>query len=333
MNGRERYLATVRREPVDFPARVPILMQLAAEYIGKNYAQFASEYQVLVAANLACARDFGLDQVSAISDAMRETHGFGGELAFPENGPPFCRHPPLETDRDLNRLRRPDPHRDPRMLDRVNAIRAYHEQAREYSILGWIEGPAAEAADLRGMANFMLDLMDDETYAGQLMDRCVAAGLDFARAQIEAGADTIGIGDAVCSQLSPRLYERLILPREKKMVEAIHLLGASVRLHICGNIKYLLPGIATLGVDVLDVDYMVDLSLVREIVGSKTAIAANLDPVAEVMESTPLRIQQRLQELHDLVGDPFMVAAGCEIPARTPAANLRALCEPLSVKG
>jgi uroporphyrinogen-III decarboxylase len=29
-------------------------------------------------------------------------------------------------------------------------------------------------------------------------------------------------------------------------------------------------------------------------------------------------------------GAPFMVAAGCEIPAPTPPANLRALCTPMT---
>jgi uroporphyrinogen-III decarboxylase len=29
-------------------------------------------------------------------------------------------------------------------------------------------------------------------------------------------------------------------------------------------------------------------------------------------------------------GAPFMVAAGCEIPAPTPPANLRALCAPMT---
>jgi uroporphyrinogen-III decarboxylase len=295
-------------------------MQFAAEYIGKNYAQFDSDYQVLVAANLACAGDFGMDKVSAISDPVRETHGFGGEVVFPEDGSPYCPHPPLESDRNLDRLPVPDPLRDERMLDRVNAVRAYSEASQDYSILSWVESPAAEAADLRGMANFTMDL-------------CLDTGLDFARAQVEADADTIGIGDAVCSQLSPRLYECLVLPREKRMVDRIHALGAAVRLHICGNITHLLPGIVSLGTVVLDVDHMVDMTLVRKTLGPKTSLAADLDPVTTVMESTPVQIRKRLQELYGLVGDPFMVAAGCEIPARTSAANLQALCEPLGMKG
>ena len=196
MKGRDRYLATVRREPVDFLPRTPILMQYAAEYIGSDYAAFAADYRVLTRANEACARDFGMDQVSCISDPYRETEGFGARIQYVADGPPRSTHP-LEASQDLSSLRRPDPLTSERMLDRVRAARAYGERlAEDFSVLGWVEGPAAEAADLRGVTTFLMDLLDDEGFAGALMDRCVEVGIAFGRAQVEAGAETIGIGDA-----------------------------------------------------------------------------------------------------------------------------------------
>ena len=84
-------------------------MQFAAEYIGRDYAAFASDYRVLVEANLACAKDFGIDQLSAISDPYRETHGFGAEIVFMKDGPPRCPHPPLEDEKDFSNLKKPEP--------------------------------------------------------------------------------------------------------------------------------------------------------------------------------------------------------------------------------
>jgi MtaA/CmuA family methyltransferase len=334
MNGRERYIAVVKGRPVDFLPRIPILMQYAAEHIGENYMTFASDFQVLVRANLECAQHFGMDQVSAISDPYRETHGFGAEVIFHKEGPPSCPPPPLENTKDFSMLKNPDPFKDERMLDRINAIRAYQQQAgNQFSIMGWIEGPAAEAADLRGVNNFLLDLMDDEAYTCELMNLCTKVGIGFGVAQIEAGADTIGIGDAIASQLSPKIYERMVLPREKKMVDAIHQAGGLVRLHICGNITHLLPGIAELGADTLDVDHMVDMSVVRKAVGEKVVLAGNLDPVGAILEGGPDMIRKRLREIYQQVGNPYMVAAGCEVPARTPTENLKALCEPVPFSG
>jgi MtaA/CmuA family methyltransferase len=172
--------------------------------------------------------------------------------------------------------------------------------------------------------------MDDESFACELMDVCVDAGIAFARAQVKAGVDTVGIGDAIASQVDPATYERLIQPREKRLVQAIQEGGAFAKLHICGDITHLLPGIADLEVDILDVDYMVDMAAVRETVGSRVALSGNLDPVRSVKNGTPGEIREAVAAAYAEVGNPYMVNAGCEIPAGTPAENLRALCEPVA---
>ena len=331
MNSLERYKAVLRGEPVDHLPRLPILMQFAAEYIGSDYGAFASDYRVMVEANLRCAEDFGFDQVSTISDPYRETQGFGAQIEFVRDGVPRCPHPPLEDGKDLEALPRPDPLEAERMLDRVNAVREYRLIVGGVrSILGWVEGPAAEAADLRGVSNFLLDTVEDEPFAEALMERCTEVAVDFARVQVEAGADAVGIGDAIASQVSLDCYQGLILPRERRIVEAIHDAGAFVRLHICGNITHLLPGIAALGVDILDVDHMVDMAAARRIVGSRVALCGNIDPANGVLAGDPAGIRAATQRTYAAVGNPYLVGAGCEIPPGTPHANLRALCEPVA---
>jgi MtaA/CmuA family methyltransferase len=301
-------------------------MQFAAESIGSNYGAFASDYRVLVEANLHCAEVFGMDQVSAISDPYRETQGFGARIIFEPDSVPRCERHPLEDRKDLSALLRPDPLRSERMLDRVNAVREYKARVGgRSSILGWIEGPAAEAADLRNVMNFLTDVMDDEAYSGALMDRCLETAIGFAKAQVEAGADTIGIGDAIASQLSPAVYERLIQPREKLLVAEVQKMGALVRLHICGNITHLLPGIADLGMDILDVDHMVDMKLARRAVGARVALAGNINPIT-VRNGVPQEISSAMQRTYEAVGNPYLVNAGCEIPSGTPRDNLLALC-------
>lgn len=323
-------MAVLNRQAVDFLPRTPILMQFAAEYIGSDYAAFASDHRVLVEANAVCAREFGFDQLSCISDPYRETQGFGSTIEFMRNGPPRSTHP-LEASKNLSLLSKPDPLSSPRMLDRVRACEAYHQQFHgQFSILGWVEGPAAEAADLRDVTPFLMDLLDDEPFACELMDLCVDTAIDFARAQIEAGADTIGVGDAIASQVGPDLYEDFIQPREKRLVHAIQAMGARVKLHICGNITHLLPGIADLGVDILDVDHLVDLARIRDSLGNQVAIAGNLDPVSLVRNGTPNAIRDALLKAYELVGNPYIVNAGCEIPSKTPVENLKAFCQPLA---
>jgi len=332
MNSLERYLATIAGRPTDFLPRVPILMQFAAEHIGSNYAAFASDWRVLVEANIRCRVEFGFDQVSAISDPYREAQGFGAEIHYEADHAPTCKHPPLSDIHDLSPLRDdPDPYACERMLDRLLAVRAFKERiGGECSILGWVEGPAAEAADLRGVQDFLMDMMDDEDACRTLMARCTQTAIRFAEAQLAEGADTIGIGDAIASQMPPDLYRNLIWPFEKQLVGAIQAKGGLVKLHICGNITHLLPHIGELGVDILDIDHMVDPAQARWAVGPEVALAGRVDPVADVLHGTPDSIRSAIATSYAAIGNPHLVMAGCEIPPGTPAANLKALCEPLA---
>jgi MtaA/CmuA family methyltransferase len=327
MNGYERYVGIIKGEKVDYLPRLPILMAFAAKFIGSNYGAFASDYRVLVEANLKCCEFFGIDQLNTMSDPYRETQGFGAEIEYVRDGVPKCPHPPLEERKDFSILKKPDPLSSERMVDRLRAVEEYKKQAfKKYSIMGWVEGPAAEAADVRGVTNFLIDLIDDEKFACDLMDRCIDAAIPFAEVQVRAGADTIGIGDAIASQVSSEIYQELIYPREKILIDAIHNAGAYVRLHICGNITHLLPDVAKLGVDVVDIDSMVDISEARKILGQKTPLMGNLDPANMILRGKPEKIVPALREIYHAVGNPYMTGAGCEIPEHTPHENLKALC-------
>lgn len=330
MSPKERYEATLSGKDKDFTPRIPILMQFAAEHIGSNYGAFASDHRVLVEANLRCAEDFGMDQISCISDPYRETSGFGAEIIFHENSVPECVAPPLAGIDDLSVLKIPDPEAACRMRDRIDAVRLYKLLDKDqHSILGWVEGPGALSADLRGLQDFYMDMLDDPDWSGELLDISTEASRRFALAQIQAGADTIGIGDAMCSQISAGLYENLILPRQKRLVDAIHAAGARVRLHICGQTRHLWNGISTLGVDILDCDSMVSLSGARQAVGPGVVLAGNLNPVQAIRFGDPRSIRDGVVQCFAEAGSPFMVCAGCEVPSGTPDDNLKALCEPL----
>ena len=108
MTPYERYVETLKGNKVDFVCRAPILMQYAAEFIGSDYAAFASDYNTLVEANIRCAEFFGIDQLSCISDPYRETQGFGSDIEYMKKSPPRSTHP-LEEDKDFNRLTHPNP--------------------------------------------------------------------------------------------------------------------------------------------------------------------------------------------------------------------------------
>jgi uroporphyrinogen-III decarboxylase len=76
---------------------------------------------------------------------------------------------------------------------------------------------------------------------------------------------------------------------------------------------------------------MVDLAAVRQALGPRVVLGANLDPVSDVMRGDPATIRRRMVAARQQAGEAFIVNAGCEIPSGTPVENLKALCEPLFV--
>ena len=322
----------VRGEKVDIVPRIPVLMHFGADYLGVSYAEFASCAEVMFEVNRKLVEDFGFDQLDIMSDPFRETSAYGGNITYMETTIPKCSSP-LKDSKDIGLLLAGDPYTSARLKAAVDCVGLYREFGdKVYSITGWVEGPAAEAADLRGVEQFLLDLMDDEAFSSALMDRCIDGAIAYARAQVEAGCDTIGIGDSIASQISAGMYERLVFGYEKRLVDAIHEMGVLVRLHICGNINHLLPPIAELGIDIIDCDWQVDMELARRLLGSQVTLTGNIDPVENVMRSEPKRIREELMEIYKKVGNPYFVNAGCEVPVGTPLENLRALCEPIEAK-
>ena len=328
MNGRERLLAYFAGREVDRLPLMPITMMFAADLIGVPYRRYASDFRTLVEGQLHVAARFDFDQVSCISDPAREAADCGAQVEYFDDHPPALNEDrALLANKDaLRSLTPPDPLGGGRMTDRLHAATLFRERVgREKLIEGWIEGPCAEAADLRGINTLMLDFYDDPAFVRELLEFVVEMELGFAKAQIEAGVDLVGIGDAAASLIGPRLYEEFIWPYEKRLVDGIHALGAPVRLHICGNTRPLLAGLGRLGCEIVDLDYLVPLAEARRIMGPAQILLGNLDPVRTLLDGTPQSITAAVCQCHQQAGSRYIVGAGCEVPRGTPAENLRAL--------
>ena len=326
MNPYARTMAMVRGEPVDRLPAMPIFMTWLAQQIGRPYREYCFDHRVLVEGQRYLVDRFEIDCVSVISDAWREAADCGARLVVFEDGPPACKDHLLADKAALAALAKPDPLGGGRMTDRVQAVaRLRDEHAGQVPVMGWIEGPIAEACNLRGMNALMLDLMDDPGFATGLLDFATDLAIDFAQAQVRAGADIIGMGDAAASLCGPRFYEHLVLPREQRIIRAIREAGALVRLHICGDTNRILAPMGTTGADIIDLDHLVQPETVRREMGERPVIAGNFDPVAVLLQGTPGQVLAACRRCHEAFGPRFIVNAGCEVPPHTPMENVEAM--------
>jgi MtaA/CmuA family methyltransferase len=329
MNSRERILSHLDGLPVDRLPLMPITMQFACDRIGARYRDYCTDFRVMVEGQIRTSEEFGFDYVNTMSDPAREAADCGAEVRYFDHQPvAISEENALLADKSrLLTLKQPDPLGGGRMHNGIRALGLYKERVGGSKVIeGWIEGPIAQGADLRGINQLMLDCMDDPVFVRDLFAFVVQLELRFAKEQVRAGADIIGVGDAAASLVGPDIYEELVWPFEKQLVDGLHALGTRVRLHICGDTRRLLPGIAKLGCDIVDLDSLVPIPQARSIMGKDCMLLGNLNPVTVMRNGTPEMITRAVTECHQQAGARFIVGAGCEIPRDTPDDNLRALC-------
>jgi uroporphyrinogen decarboxylase len=141
----------------------------------------------------------------------------------------------------------------------ARAKRLYDET--DYAIAGQFGGHIFAAAQLlRGMANFMCDLVADQPFARALMETLAEAHMEEFEHYIAAVGDYIQVvlvaddlGAQNGPQISPELFREVVRPPMERWYRFIKARAdAKLFLHSCGSVYKLIPDLIEMGVDVLN---------------------------------------------------------------------------------
>ncbi len=325
MTGLERTQNFLKSKPVDRPPFHPIIMRWAARYANVTYRDFCLNYSTKCDSMIKCAKDLDLDWVTVMSDPFCEASAFGLDIEYPKDDLPVDHSGHLTELAAVEGLQPFRALEHERTTNRIEEIREFKRRVGDrYFIVGWVEGPVAEYADLRGASRAAIDFLQDPDVVLKAIDVIVHSALDFITHQVEAGAHAIGIGDAFCSQIGPELYRQFAWEGECRMVEHIHNLGAKAKLHICGNTTALLPDMIRTGADIVDVDHLVQsMEKFAPLLGTNQVLSGLSDPVNVIQNGTPNQILKSVQECHKQAAGRCIISAGCEITPDTSLDNFR----------
>jgi uroporphyrinogen decarboxylase len=173
-------------------------------------------------------------------------------------------HPMAEASReDLARFPWPDPG-DPR---RHAGMREEARRLREGSVRAvalykaTLLGIFDLSCQLRGMDNFLVDLMVDEAFAENLLDdalRFTHGVYDAVLREVGDFVDVVEFNDDLGTQenliISPEIYRKLLKPRHRALVGLLRARApkAKVFMHCCGAIRDIIPDLIEIGVDILN---------------------------------------------------------------------------------
>jgi len=332
MRSLERVRALIAGQPVDHLPVQPVIMMFAARHFGVPYIEYTKDGRIMAAAQSKLVHDFGIDCLLTCSDPAREVIDIAGEGSiswYEDQGPAIREERAALLDKArLKTFRIPNPLGGGRMHDRIKSIELMHEEfGGEVSIVGWVEGPLALAAELRGLTRSMVDFLDDPAFICDLLDFTAEVAVVYAEAEIQSGADTIGMSDAAASMMGPKHYGEFLFPQQRRVVESIRKAHPEVivRLHMCGNTDPLIPQMKQLPVQIFELDSPTNLAAARAALGPDRVILGNVSTITDMLEGDPEQVYAASRRCHATCGKFHIVGTGCEVPPMTPPQNLHAM--------
>ncbi len=322
MTSKERCLAVLNHNKPDRTPFFPLMMFFAADRAKVDYRTYSTDANALIEAQLNLYENYMVDAVTVSTDSYRLSADLGGEMDYPLNATPHLKTPLISCEDDFKKLSLPDVmKKGSRTRNRIETIEGLSKHLKQKALItGWVEMPFAEVADWLGVEEMMYMLYDEPEFVHQMLDFAADIEIEFAKAQIAAGADLIGCGDAAASLISAALFEEFALPYQKKVASGIRAAGAYSKLHICGNTNATIHLMAQNGVDLVNIDSMTDFDKACEVfTAANMAFKGNASPVDDLADATPQHAENKgLELLEKAKGKNFMLSCGCEIPAKTP---------------
>ncbi len=333
MTPRERMEAFGRNEPID---RIPCTCHLGeygSRLIGVSVGAYLHSSDLMVSGARAVFREFRLDSVSVGPDLLGLPEALGSRLAFSDRERPQLAEPAVKSHGDLERINEVDPERDGRLPLYLEALERIDSAiGREVKVGTGIGGPFTTAALLRGIDDFLRDLLIDPEFAHGLLERACASILRYMQAARVRGF-SCSIGEPLASRnvISPRHFRQFAKPYLTRICEwAKKESGKGPTLHICGDTRSIWPDMADTGAHFLSLDNTIDLREAKEAVGDRVGLTGNVPPIDVLMDGTPGEVAEAARACIRKAFDTpmgFVLTSGCTVPLDTPPANIRAMAE------
>jgi MtaA/CmuA family methyltransferase len=259
---------------------------------------------------------------------------------------PVSHGPAIRSLDEIDKLVVPDPYTAHPLVENLKATRIVaNEIGKEAFIIGRADqGPFSLAAMLLGMEEFLLQLSvadsergrrphpkAQETAAGlhRLLEFALEVTTRYAYAQIEQGAHATSIGESLSGPdvCSPRTYKVFEWAYAKRMVEQLNRDNILLAYHICGNATAIVPDMVETGAAILELDYKIDMPLVKRATEGRTTILGPVDPSGVLALGTPDLVEQKSREAIEMLGHNggLILGPGCALPPATPPENIHAL--------
>ena len=323
--------------------RVPVWMMRQAGRHIKEYRDLCKKYptfrerseipDVAVEVSLQPWRNYQTDGCILFSDILTPLPGMGVEFDIDEKVGPVVK--PMRTYDDVKKMHLIDPSTAAPFV--AEALRTLREEVTpETAVLGFVGCPytlatylvegktSKEYLEIKKMA------FSEPKLLHSILKNLAESISEYALFQIENGAQLIQIFDSWAGHLSPRDYDEFAAPYQKMILDTIKEKYPTVPTVV--YIKHsgaLIERMASTGVDVVSLDWAVDMAEGRERIANGRAkagisgpggVQGNLDP--GILFGDFATIKDRAEEILKKAGPTgHVMNLGHGIEAATPEEN------------
>jgi len=162
---------------------------------------------------------------------------------------------PIETEADLEELRLPDMRSPERFQD-------IEEDCRVFKASGFVPTGAVQGFfsgihnSFMGYEDTLVNLLLEPAFMKRVTEVLARMSLDAAEMLLDRGVEIINVcddlGNAAGMIISPEVFRGFFLPWYEELVRIVHDRGGYVHLHSHGNIRPILPDLASIGIDIVN---------------------------------------------------------------------------------
>ncbi len=328
MNSYERVFTALNR---GIPDRVPIFECAVAPKVieaiipGGSFEDLVETYDLDV---IYSREAYHYEPAGPEGEYSRDEWGIGmmpGEDIMPS---PVIH--PLKKEEDLRRFRPPDPRASHRLAKLASAVRRF--KGGKPVALGMSDSFAIPWK-LRGMTDFLMDLVANPRFAKKIIDMVVEYNCELVRAAAQIGVDIIRPTDDYAfntgPMMSPQMWKEFFQPGLKKIVDLVHRHGLKVVKHTDGLIHELIEPILETGVDALHpIEPLPGQSLAefKQRFGHRICLIGNLNCKEVLTSDSTARVVEDVRRClkEGAAGGGYMIASSNSIHSGVPPKNFLA---------
>ena len=334
------------------PDRVPVDLHnfmMLAETSGMPFPEFFQDGAAMAEAHIQAWREFGHDVILVENGTAALAEACGCHVEYLTESAPVAHGAAIQSLDEIDKLVVPDPFKVHPLKENLKATKIIADELGDKAfIMGRADqGPFSLASMILGMDVFLLELGRSEVKSGRrrrsrshdpvalgkklhkLLAFCLEVVQRYAYAQMEMGAHMTSIGESLSGPdvCSPSIYREYEWGYAQRLASSLKADGIGLAYHICGDATEIVADMVATGADVLELDYKVNMPIVKELVRGKATVLGPIDPSGVMALGTPAMVTEAAQEAIEILGDGggLILGPGCALPPQTPPENIHAL--------